>query len=123
MKRLLDIRHAQLAAAQTKDQLAKAVEAGEAERATLIRKARNTAERGIEIYDGNDNLWWLLARARLLDGDLPGASAAGQAALLLRPSWTRLPVSTRVGLELETTRTSPVPRGPRWCPRRSPCQR
>ena len=100
LKRLLNIRHAQLAAVETASYLDRVDGAKEAERKTLIKKARGAAERGIRLYKGDDHLWWLTARARWMDDDRAGAEEAGRAALLLSPSWPRLPEKTRAELGL-----------------------
>lgn len=100
LKRLLDIRHAQLAATETQSYLDRIDSAQPAEQATLIKRARRAAERGIKVYRGDDHLWWLTAQARWLDGDLAGAVDAGREALLLSPSWPRLPEKTRAELGL-----------------------
>jgi len=101
LKRLLDIRHAQLAAVETQDLLAKAEAAEQPQRAALIKQARAAAERGLGFYPGDDHLWWLVARTRLADGDFSGAVEAGQNALLISPSWPRLPARTREELGLD----------------------
>jgi hypothetical protein len=98
---LLDIRHAQLAAVKSRGLLEKAQQAGPQLQAELVRQAREAAERGVGIFRGDDDLWWLLARARWLDGDFKAALDAGQAALLLSPSWPRLPEATRIELGLQ----------------------
>lgn len=95
LKRLLDIRHAQLASAAAKEYLAKLPQADDGQRAELIHQARESAEEGLGFYRGDDNLWWLVARTRWLDNDLPGAAEAARKALLISPSWPRLPASTR----------------------------
>ena len=100
LKRLLNIRHAQLAAVETASYLDRVDGAKEAERKTLIKKARGAAERGIRLYKGDDHLWWLTARARWMDDDRAGAEEAGRAALLVSPSWPRLPEKTRAELGL-----------------------
>ena len=100
LKRLLDIRHAQLAAAEAQSYLDRIDNVAGAEQATLITRARGAAERGIGVYRGDDYLWWLTAQARWLDGDLAGAVDAGREALLLSPSWPRLPEKTRAELGL-----------------------
>lgn len=100
LKRLLDIRHAQLAAAQSLDLLEKARQAGPDLQAGLVKEARQAAERGLGFYRGDDHLWWLVAQTRWLDGDFGAAVDAGQTALLLSPSWPRLPEQTRIELGL-----------------------
>jgi len=100
LKRLLDIRHAQLAAAKSQDLLAKAKQADPQVQALLVKEARQAAERGVDLYRGDDQLWWLVARTRWLDGDLEAAVDAGRVALLLSPSWPRLPEATRIELGL-----------------------
>ena len=100
LKRLLDIRHAQLAATEAQSYLDHIDKAAATQQAGLIAKARKAAERGISVYRGDDHLWWLTAEARWLDGDLPGAVEAGREALLLSPSWPRLPAKTRAVLGL-----------------------
>jgi uncharacterized Ntn-hydrolase superfamily protein len=100
LKRLLDIRHAQLAAVKSQDLLEKAKQAGPGLQTGLVREAREAAERGLDFFRGDDHLWWLVARTRWLDGDFGAAVDAGQAALLLAPSWPRLPEQTRIELGL-----------------------
>jgi uncharacterized Ntn-hydrolase superfamily protein len=100
LKRLLDIRHAQLAAVQSQDLLEQARQAGPKDRPGLVKEAREAAERGLDFFRGDDQLWWLVARTRWLDGDFDAAVEAGQAALLLSPSWPRLPEQTRIELGL-----------------------
>jgi hypothetical protein len=101
LKRLLDIRHAQLAAAESQNLLMKAQQADPEVQAQLLKQARAAAERGVEFYRGDDHLWWLVARTRWLDGDFGAAVDAGQVALLLSPSWPRLPEATRIELGLQ----------------------
>jgi len=101
LKRLLDIRHAQLAAVQSQDLLEKAKQAGPLLQPGLVKQAREAAERGVGFFRGDDHLWWLVARTSWLDGDFEAAVDAGQAALLLSPSWPRLPEATRVELGLQ----------------------
>jgi uncharacterized Ntn-hydrolase superfamily protein len=101
LKRLLDIRHAQLAANQTQDLLLKAREAAPDVQAQLLKQAREAAERGVGFYRGDDHLWWLVARTRWRDGDFDAAVDAGRMALLLSPSWPRLPEKTRIELGLQ----------------------
>ncbi len=98
LQRLLDIRHGHLAAADTTTYLTQIDGAPEAERARLITQARQAAERGIAVNRNSDTLWWLAAQTRLLNGDRSGALEAGQNALLLSPSWPRLPEATRIEL-------------------------
>jgi uncharacterized Ntn-hydrolase superfamily protein len=100
LKRLLDIRHAQLAAVKSQDLLEKAKQAGPKEQSGLVKAAREAAERGLGFFRGDDHLWWLVAQTRWLDGDFEAAVDAGQAALLLSPSWPRLPEQTRIELGL-----------------------
>ena len=100
LKRLLDIRHAQLAAAKSQDLLAKAKQAYPAVQTGLVKQAREAAERGVGFFRGDDHLWWLVAQTRWLDGDFEAAVDAGQVALLLSPSWPRLPEATRIELGL-----------------------
>ena len=100
LKRLLDIRHAQLAAVQSQDLLDKAKQAGPDAQAGLVKEAREAAERGVGFYRGDDHLWWLVARTSWLDGDFEAAVDAAQVALLLSPSWPRLPEQTRIELGL-----------------------
>jgi uncharacterized Ntn-hydrolase superfamily protein len=101
LQRLLDIRHAQLAAVKTQELLARATQSHADKQADLIQQARKTAERGVDSFRGDDHLWWLVARARWLDDDFAGAVDAGKRALLLSPSWPRLPQKTRVELGLQ----------------------
>lgn len=100
LKRLLDIRHAQMAANETRDLLAKAQQADPEVQAQLLKQAREAAERGVGFYRGDDQLWWLVAQTRWRDGDFKGAVDAGRLALLLSPSWPRLPEKTRIELGL-----------------------
>lgn len=98
LKRLLTIRHAQLAAEEVQADLDRSAKVEPAQRAILIKRARKAAEQGIDIYRGDDHLWWLTAHARWLDGDPAGAVEAARSALLLSPSWPRLPPKTRAEL-------------------------
>jgi uncharacterized Ntn-hydrolase superfamily protein len=100
LKRLLDIRHAQLAAVRSQNLLEKAKQAGPKERSGLVKEAREAAELGVGFSRDDDHLWWLVAQTRWLDGDFEAAVDAGQVALLLSPSWPRLPEQTRVELGL-----------------------
>jgi uncharacterized Ntn-hydrolase superfamily protein len=100
LRRLLSIRHAQLAATRSQELLAKAKQARPAVQAELVKQARQAAERGVGFFRGDDHLWWLLAQTRWLDGDFEAAVDAGQLALLLSPSWPRLPEPTRSQLGL-----------------------
>jgi uncharacterized Ntn-hydrolase superfamily protein len=100
LKRLLDIRHAQLAAVKSQDLLEKAKKVSPEVQAGLVKQAREAAENGVGFFRGDDHLWWLVAQTRWLDGDLEAAVDAGQVALLLSPSWPRLPEATRVELGL-----------------------
>ena len=81
--------------------LEKAKQAGPEGQAGLVKQAREAAERGVGFFRGDDHLWWLVAQASWLDGDFEAAVDAGQAALLLSPSWPRLPEATRVELGLQ----------------------
>jgi uncharacterized Ntn-hydrolase superfamily protein len=101
LKRLLDIRHAQLAAIETRDLLVTVQQANPEVQAKLIKQARDAAERGVEFFRGDDQLWWLVAQTRWLDGDFEAAVDAGRMALLLSPSWPRLPEKTRIELGLQ----------------------
>jgi hypothetical protein len=101
LKRLLDIRHAQLAANETRDLLLKAQQADPEDQAQLFKEARKAAERGVNYYRGDDQLWWLVAQTRWRDGDFAAAVDAGRVALLLSPSWPRLPEKTRIELGLQ----------------------
>jgi hypothetical protein len=101
LKRLLDIRHAQLEAVKSQELLEKATQADPKVQAELIKEAREVAERGVGFFRGDDNLWWLVARTRWLDGDFEAAVDAAQVALLLSPSWPRLPEQTRIELGLQ----------------------
>lgn len=115
LRRLLDIRHAQLAAVEAQDLLAhldQAEKVSDDQRMALIGQAREAAERGIDHYRDDDHLWWLVAQTRLLDGDFDGAVDAGQAALLLSPSWPRLPPRTRRELGLTADLVSALRRDP-----------
>lgn len=103
LERLLDIRHAQLAAEKVTALLNDAAEAAKNERPGLVDQATAAAERGVDIYAGDDYLWWLLAQARLLKGDRAGAVEAARRALLLSPSWPRLPERTRTELGVNAT--------------------
>ena len=98
LQRLLDIRHGQLAAAEANTHLVRLGTASEGERGGLVEKAGAAAERAIAVNRASDTLWWLAAQTRLLDGDRMGALEAAQTALLLSPSWPRLPEATRIEL-------------------------
>ena len=98
LQRLLDIRHGQLAAAESKTYLRQLKRSSEAERTRLIRSARQASERAIAVNRASDLNWWLAARTRLLDNDQEGALEAAQSALLLSPSWPRLPEATKTEL-------------------------
>ena len=98
LKRLLDIRHAQMAANETRDLLAKAQQADPKIQAQLLKQAREAAERGVGFYGGDDQLWWLVAQTRWRGNDIKAAVDAGRKALLLSPSWPRLPERTRIEL-------------------------
>jgi uncharacterized Ntn-hydrolase superfamily protein len=102
LERLLSIRLAQLDAETATALLEEAAETSDDKRDALVEKARAAAERGLDTYDGDDHLWWLLAQARLLGGDSAGAVEAARRALLIRPSWPRLPEATRTELGLDT---------------------
>jgi uncharacterized Ntn-hydrolase superfamily protein len=101
LNRLLDIRHAQMAASETRDLLLKAQQADPEDQAQLFKEARKAAERGVNYYRGDDQLWWLVAQTRWRDGDFAAAVDAGRVALLLSPSWPRLPEKTRIELGLQ----------------------
>jgi uncharacterized Ntn-hydrolase superfamily protein len=98
LQRLLDIRHGQLAAAEANIHLDQLGNAPEGERTGLIENAGAAAERAITVNRESDTLWWLAAQTRLLGGDRPGALEAAQTALMLSPSWPRLPEPTRIEL-------------------------
>lgn len=98
--RMLEIRYAHLAAVETGKLLARADTGEDEEHELLVRQALASAERGLQHSRQSDDLWWLVARARLLSGDLEGAVDGGRMALLLAPSWPRLPEQTRVELGL-----------------------
>ncbi|MGD9400489.1 MAG: hypothetical protein PVI10_12990, partial [Methyloceanibacter sp.] len=59
---------------------------------------RQASERAIAVNRASDLNWWLAAQTRLLDNDQEGALEAAQSALLLSPSWPRLPEATRTEL-------------------------
>ncbi|MEM8573949.1 MAG: DUF1028 domain-containing protein [Pseudomonadota bacterium] len=101
LQRLLDIRHGQLAAAEATSYLGQLAKAPGAEKDRLLTGASAAAERAVAINRASDANWWLAARTRLLTGDRPGALEAAQTALLLSPSWPRLPEPTRIQLGVD----------------------
>lgn len=101
LQRLLDIRHGQLAAAEATQALSMLDNAPAFDRdeiVEIIKNAHSAAERAVTIDRTNDANWWLAAQTRLLTGDRPGALEAAHTALMLSPSWPRLPEATRIEL-------------------------
>jgi uncharacterized Ntn-hydrolase superfamily protein len=101
LQRLLDIRRGQLAAAEVTGYLDQLASAADTEKDRLLEEASTAAERAVTINRASDANWWLAAQTRLLTGDRPGALEAAQTALLLNPSWPRLPESTRIELSVK----------------------
>lgn len=101
LQRLLDIRHGQLAAAEATGYLDQLASAPDAEKDRLLEEASTAAEQAVTVNRTSDANWWLAAQTRLLTGDRPGALEAAQTALLLSPSWPRLPESTRIELSVK----------------------
>ncbi len=101
LRRLLNIRHAQLAVTAAERRLRDAAEARGQARVDLIAQARERTEQALELHPDDDHAWWLLAHIRLLAGDFEGAAIAGRRALLENPSWRRLPPSTLQSLGVE----------------------
>jgi cytochrome c-type biogenesis protein CcmH/NrfG len=108
LKRLLDIRHAQLAGGVAERLLARAAEAGPEERAVLLAEARVAVDRALVLHGSDSGYWWLSARVYLARGDLDAAASAGREALLRNPSWARLPTQTRSALGLTSELLDPL---------------
>jgi uncharacterized Ntn-hydrolase superfamily protein len=100
LKRLLDIRHAQLAGGLAEGLLARAAQAQPEQRAVLLAEARGAVDRALVLHGSDSGYWWLSARLYLADGDLAAAASAGREALLRNPAWARLPPQTRSALGL-----------------------
>ncbi len=101
LRRLLQIRHAQLAVAAAERLLRDAAGTQGEVRTRLIVKAREQTEQALGLHPDDDHAWWLLAHVRLLGNDPDGAAEAGRRALLENPSWRRLPPSTLQSLGIE----------------------
>jgi uncharacterized Ntn-hydrolase superfamily protein len=108
LRRLLDIRHAQLAGDVAERLLARAAEAEPEERAALLAEARVAADRALALHGADSRYWWLSAHVHLAGGDLEAAASAGREALLRNPSWARLPTQTRSALGLTPELLDPL---------------
>lgn len=100
LKRLLNIRHAQLAGARAEGLLAQAAEVDPDKHARLLAEARAACDRALALHGAESGHWWLSARVHLAGGDVEAAASAGREALLRNPSWARLPATTRSALGL-----------------------
>ena len=89
-----------LAGPQVLDAMAATYEAAPGDLASRLIHAISAGQAagGDARERASDTLWWLAAQTRLLDGDRMGALEAAQTALLLSPSWPRLPEATRIEL-------------------------
>jgi len=107
LRRLLDIQLAKNGATAARTLLSQLEETDDEKKAELIAEARAEVEKALDHYPMDDGLWWLAAEVRLLDEDEAGAMEAGLDALLLAPSWPRLPQATReeLGLSQELIET------------------
>lgn len=94
LRRLLAIRHAQLAVTAAEAALEEAARAEQGERAALLAGARESAGRAAELDPDSDHAWWLLAQIQLLEHQPEAAAEAGRRALLENPSWRHLDPDT-----------------------------
>ena len=101
LQRLLRIRHAQLAVAAAERLVRRVRQTTGETRRQLTAQARARTERALALHPHHDHAWWLLAQVRLLANDPEGAGAAARQALLVNPSWRRLPPSTLQKLGIE----------------------
>ncbi len=101
LRRLLEIRHSQLAVAAAERLLRGAADAQGDARTTLLIRARERTEQALELHPDDDHAWWLLAHIHLLAGDPEAAAKAGRRALLENPSWRQLPPSTLQSLGVD----------------------
>jgi len=87
LRRLLDIRQAQLEVEQSMSALKQARElpAGSL-RDEAAASGRAHAEEALRLHNLSSSAWLALAEARLWAGDKAGAAAAGQRAVILNPS-------------------------------------
>ena len=101
LRRLLEIRHAQLAVAEAERLLGGVADSQGHTRTKLLIRARERTEQALELHPDDDHAWWLLAHILLLSGDPEAAAEAGRQALLENPSWRQLPPSTLRSLGLD----------------------
>jgi uncharacterized Ntn-hydrolase superfamily protein len=99
LRRLLDIRLAQLAVEQSREVLheIRTLPAG-SDRDQAIVLARAQAEQALRLHNQSYAAWLALAEALLWSGDQPGAAAAGQRALILNPTLKRYASQPESGL-------------------------
>jgi uncharacterized Ntn-hydrolase superfamily protein len=90
LRRLLDIRLAQLAVEQCREALneIRKLPAG-SDRDQAVVRARARAEQALRLHNQSDAAWLALAEARLWSGDPLGAAAAAQRAIILNPTLKR----------------------------------
>lgn len=101
LRRLLQIRYADLAAEKARQAFEEAGSAEGETRIRLLARARSQAAEAVSLDSEDDGAWWLLAQIELAAGDRQAAAAAGRRALLENPSWRRLPPETRTVLGVE----------------------
>ncbi len=99
LRRLLEIRHAQLAVAERL--LGGVADSQGDTRTKLLARARERTEQALDLHPDDDQAWWLLAHIHLLAGDPEAAAEAGRRALLENPSWRQLSPSTLQSLGLD----------------------
>ena len=99
LRRLLDIRLAQLAVEQSREALSKARKLPKgAARDEAAGLGRSRAEEALRLHNLNYSAWLALAEARLWSGDQAGAAAAGQRAIILNPTFKRYADQPETGL-------------------------
>ena len=91
LRRLLDMRHGQMASGEANSHLQQASEAAGDERIAHLQAALEAAERSTRLYPHNEFGWLTLARAHLELGNKDAAAAAAIRALQVNP-WLKTAV-------------------------------
>jgi uncharacterized Ntn-hydrolase superfamily protein len=99
LRRLLDIRLAQLAVERSRKVLRQVRTLPEGRgRDEAVALARERAEEALRLHNLSYSAWLALAEARLWAGDRAGAGAAGQRAVILNPTLKRYANRPETGL-------------------------